>query len=291
MAAGNIDGRTAVCGLIGNPVEHTLSPDIHNTLAGFCGVNLAYVPFRVENGDLEAAVRGAYALSVRGLNVTVPYKKEVLPLLCGIDPLAKEIGAVNTLVRADGGFFGYNTDMTGLYRAMQEDGVGFEGEEVVLLGAGGVGRAVAFLCARKGAGRVYLLNRSGQKAAGVAKEVNERTGRDCVRAMELGDWRSLPKKRMLTVQATSAGLYPDCERAPIEDPDFYGRVETGYDLIYQPARTKFMRLAGEAGAKAYNGLKMLLWQGVEAFELMNGVAVPSEQAGRIYELLLKKTEI
>ena len=173
MAAGDIDGKTRVCGLIGNPVEHTLSPDIHNTLARFCGVNLAYVPFYVEKGLAGDAVRGAWALNILGLNVTVPYKSEVIPFCSKIDPLAEKIGAVNTLVRTDGGFLGYNTDMTGLYRAMQEDGVRLEGEEVILLGAGGVGRAVAFLCAMKGAKRVYLLNRSEQKAAAVAGEVRK----------------------------------------------------------------------------------------------------------------------
>ena len=151
MAAGDIDGKTRVCGLIGNPVEHTLSPDIHNTLARFCGVNLAYVPFYVEKGLAGDAVRGAWALNILGLNVTVPYKSEVIPFCSKIDPLAEKIGAVNTLVRTDGGFLGYNTDMTGLYRAMQEDGVRLEGEEVILLGAGGVGAVgVVFFLVQKG---------------------------------------------------------------------------------------------------------------------------------------------
>lgn len=291
MTAEYIDGKTKVCGLIGNPVEHTLSPDIHNTLASFCGVNLAYVPFRVEPGKVGEAVKGAFALNVQGLNVTVPYKNEVMPFCREIDPLAGNIGAVNTLVRADDGFKGYNTDMTGLYRAMQEDGVVLADEDVILLGAGGVGRAVAFLCAQKGAHRIFLLNRSGQKAVAVAEEVNAKIGRNCVQAMELADWEKLPKKRMLAVQATSVGLFPDCGSAVIEDEAFYERVHTGYDLIYQPSQTKFMRLALRAGGKAYNGLKMLVWQGVEAFELMNGISVSGEQAAKIYEMLLKKTEI
>ena len=291
MAAGDIDGKTRVCGLIGNPVEHTLSPDIHNTLARFCGVNLAYVPFYVEKGLAGDAVRGAWALNILGLNVTVPYKSEVIPFCSKIDPLAEKIGAVNTLVRTDGGFLGYNTDMTGLYRAMQEDGVRLEGEEVILLGAGGVGRAVAFLCAMEGAKRVDLLNRSAQKAAAVAGEVRKKTGRDCICAMKLEDWKQIPKGRRLTIQATSVGLYPDCGRAVIEEKAFYEKVKTGYDLIYQPARTRFMQLVEEAGGNAYNGLKMLVWQGVEAFELWNSVCVGRDQAEKIYQLLQEKTGI
>jgi hypothetical protein len=112
----DINGYTRTCGLIGNPVEHTLSPVIHNTLSMVLGENLAYVPFHVENGRLEDAVKGAFALNLLGLNVTVPYKSDVIPYLTDIDPLAENIGAVNTLVRTETGYKGYNTDMPGLYR-------------------------------------------------------------------------------------------------------------------------------------------------------------------------------
>ena len=127
----DINGYTRTCGLIGNPVEHTLSPVIHNTLSMVLGENLAYVPFHVENGRLEDAVKGAFALNLLGLNVTVPYKSDVIPYLTDIDPLAENIGAVNTLVRTETGYKGYNTDMPGLYRAMCEDGVKVKGEKVL----------------------------------------------------------------------------------------------------------------------------------------------------------------
>ena len=110
----NIDGYTRVCGLIGNPVEHTMSPAIHNTLTAALGENLVYVPFRVPEGRVREAVEGAYALNLLGVNVTVPYKSQVIPFLKEIDPLAERIGAVNTLVRTEGGFRGYNTDMPGV---------------------------------------------------------------------------------------------------------------------------------------------------------------------------------
>ena len=144
-----IDGYTRVCGVMGNPVEHTMSPAIHNTLAQALGENLVYIPFHVPAGHAGDAVRGAYALNLLGMNVTVPYKRDVVPFLKEIDPLAETIGAVNTLVRTEGGFKGYNTDMPGLYRAMCEDGVRIEGEDILILGAGGVARAVAILAAHK----------------------------------------------------------------------------------------------------------------------------------------------
>lgn len=280
-----IDGKTRLCGLIGNPVEHTISPAIHNTLAKNSGINLVYVPFLVEPGRLGEAVRGGYALNVLGMNVTVPYKKEVIPFLQEVDSLAAAMESVNTLVRTGNGYKGYNTDMSGLYRAMREDGVALAGEEVILLGAGGVGRAVAYLCAMRGAASVYLLNRNAEKACQVAKEVNERSKNPCVHGMGLDGWKELPARKYLCIQATSVGLYPDCERAAVEDVSFYEKIHTGYDVIYRPEETKFMRLTREAGGRAFNGLKMLVYQGVEAFELWNGVSVEQDVIAQIYEML------
>lgn len=280
-----IDGKTRTCGLIGNPVEHTLSPVIHNTLAGACNINMAYLPFFVEKEGLEAAVKGAYSLNMLGMNVTVPFKRAVIPYLHEVEPLAAAMESVNTLVRTKEGFKGYNTDMSGLFRAMGEDNVRLEGEDVIVIGAGGAGRAVAYLCAAKGAGSVTLLNRSKEKAEMVAEEVNRKTGRDCVCALGLDEAYRLSGSGYLAIQATSVGLFPDSERAAIEDFKFYRKIHTGYDLIYRPAQTRFMTLVGQAGGRAFNGLKMLVYQGIEAFELWNGVRVPKGEASQIYKLL------
>lgn len=285
-----IGGRTRLCGLIGNPVEHTLSPLIHNTLAQSCGRDMAYVPFLVEHGRLGAAVKGAYALNVLGLNVTVPYKTEVIPFLESIEPLAEAIGSVNTLVRTEGGYRGYNTDMSGLYRAMCEDGVEIAGRKVAVIGAGGVGRAVAYLCAGKGAEQVVLLNRSVEKAEHIAAEVCAKTGRRIVSAAPLSEAGGLGGDGWIAIQATSVGLYPECEKAAVEDQAFYEKVKAGYDLIYRPAETRFMKLVRQTGAPAYNGLKMLLYQGIEAFELWNGISVSSECAQEVYEKLKRELE-
>lgn len=278
-----IDGKTRTCGLLGNPVEHTMSPAIHNTLAKRRGHNLVYVPFLVEQGNLAAAVKGAYALNVLGLNVTVPYKSEVMESLVEVDTLAAQIGAVNTLVRIEGGYKGYNTDMLGLYRAMTEDGVKVEGEEIVLLGAGGAARAVAYLCASKKAARVYLLNRTLTKAKEVAEEVNQAAGKEIVIPMMLSEHEKLPDKKFLVIQGTSVGLAPRDEEVVIADASFYQKIHTGYDLIYRPYQTRFMKLVQEAGGKAYNGLKMLLYQGIIAYELWNEVTITKEDAQSAYE--------
>lgn len=278
-----IDGQTRTCGVIGNPVEHTLSPMIHNSLAARCGHNLVYVPFLVEEGKVGEALKGAYALNLLGMNVTVPHKSEVIKQLIEVDALAAKIGAVNTLVRVEGGYKGYNTDMSGLGRAMLSEGIRLAGEDVILLGAGGAARAVAYLCADQGAKRVYMLNRTIEKAVAVAEEVNKSFGKEVISPMLLSDYAKLPDKQFLAIQATSVGLEPHDEEAVIEDGEFYKKVHTGFDLIYKPFNTRFMQLVREAGGVAYNGLKMLIYQGIDAYELWNGVKLYDEDAEFVLE--------
>lgn len=281
-----INGYTRVCGLIGNPVEHTKSPAIHNTLAAELGENLVYVPLRVPEGKLKEAVEGAWALNLLGLNVTVPYKSQVIPFLKEIDPLAEKIGAVNTLLRVEGGFKGYNTDMPGLLRAMGEDGVKLAGEKVLLLGAGGAARAVAMLLAGQGAESVIILNRTVEKAESLAEEVNRTAGRRLVRAAALEDCRSLPEgEKYLAIQTTNLGMFPRTEEAVIEDRDFYARIHTGYDLIFNPEKTRFMSLVEESGGRAFNGMKMLLYQGIIAYELWTGSEVDGVLAKKAYQTM------
>lgn len=285
-----INGHTRLCGLIGNPVEHTLSPVIHNTVAEEMHDNLVYVPFHVEQGNLQKAIAGAYSLNVLGLNVTVPYKQAVIPCLDCVEGLAEKIGAVNTLVRTENGFRGYNTDMMGLYRAMEEEGIAFEAEDMILLGAGGAARAAAFLCAEKGAKRVYLLNRSYEKAAVLAEEVNRAYERDCILPMALSEYEKLPEEKMTAIQGTSAGLYPNTEDAVILDPAFYQHINKAYDLIYKPEETRFMKLVKEAGGEAYCGIRMLLYQGIIAYELFLDTKVPENVIRKVSALLQEKVK-
>lgn len=282
-----VNGKTRTCGLIGCPVEHTKSPLIHNTLAKLLGMNLVYVPLHVQHEDLLDAIKGAKALQFLGLNVTVPYKSDVIPFLRDIDPLAKQIGAVNTLVAVEGGYKGYNTDMPGLYRAMEEDGVKIEGEKILLLGAGGVARAVALLMASKGAKEIIILNRTLQKALDISAEVSGFYPNVNIRGMSLADFDLLPHEKYLAVQATNIGMYPNVDEAVIEDSSFYERVHTGYDLVFNPSQTKFMKLVHSHGGRAFNGLKMLLYQGVIAYEYWTGTTVPSDAVKQVYDLLEK----
>ena len=286
-----IDGSTRTCGLMGNPIKHTMSPMIHNTLAADMGHNLVYVPLLVEAPLVEEAVKGAYALNLLGMNVTVPHKSAVIPFLEEIDELAEKIGAVNTLVRSGKGYKGYNTDMTGLKRAMESDGICLEGEKVILLGAGGAARAVAFLCVHAGAEAVYLLNRTKEKAEAIAEEVNNAFEKSCIVPMLLEEYDRIPAGKYLAIQGTSVGLEPDNDSAIIYADAFYEKVHTGYDLIYRPFRTKFMQLVEEHGGKAYNGMKMLVYQAIQAYELWNDVSVSEAQADRILQKMKEEMGI
>lgn len=282
-----INGYTRTCGLLGNPVEHTMSPVIHNFLAGKTGENLVYVPFRVPEGMAEEAVKGAFALNLLGLNVTVPYKSEVIPFLKEIDPLAARIGAVNTLVRCTDGYKGYNTDMPGLYRAMCRDGIKLEGEEALIIGAGGVARAVAMLLADKKAARIIILNRTLAHAENIAESVNRYADRPIACAMETGEYIKLPEgHKYLAIQATNVGMYPKADETVIADEAFYRKIHTGYDLIFNPAQTLFMKLVEEQGGRAFNGSKMLLYQGIIAYELWTGRQVEESLADQAYEKMM-----
>ena len=282
----NISGKAKVFGLIGHPVEHSLSPVLHHTLSDILGHQVLYAPFDVKK-DLKSAIKGAFELNIQGLNVTVPYKQDVMEFLVDVDLLAKKIGAVNTLVRMEDGYKGYNTDMPGLKRAMEHDGIVISGGNFYLIGAGGVARAALVMLLESKAKRVHILNRSVEKA----KELAEALSADyntVVTYGSLSSFKEVNLENAVAIQATNVGMYPKVEEAAIEDMEFYQNIEAAYDLIFNPAATKFMRLADECGKRAYNGLKMLLFQGVIAYEYWNNVAVSDDIMAKVYDTMLEE---
>lgn len=282
----NITGKAKVFGLIGHPVEHSMSPVLHHTLADILGHEIAYVPFDVKR-DLESAVKGAFELNIQGMNVTVPYKQDVIAYLTDIDPLAKKIGAVNTLVRCEEGYKGYNTDMPGLKRAMENDGVTIKDGSFYLIGAGGVARAVLLMLLENGADKVHILNRSVEKAKMLAEAMMGAYDTQ-VTYGDLQSYKTTVLEGATAIQATNVGMYPNVDEAAIEDVEFYEKINVAYDLIFNPAVTKFMALAKECGKKSYNGLKMLLFQGIIAYEYWNKVSVTDDAAAKVYDAMLEE---
>ena len=252
---------------------------------------MVYTTFKVEKGSVAKAVDGAYALDILGLNVTVPHKQEVIDVLVDIDPLARAIGAVNTLVRTTGGYKGYNTDILGLKRELEEEGIELKENNCIILGAGGAARAIAFLCAQSGADKVYMLNRTVEKAEDIADAVNGYFNRECVVPMHMDDYKSLKENDYIVIQTTSVGLYPNVNDTVIEDKEFYKKIKAGVDIIYNPSTTKFMELCMKAGKPAFNGLKMLLYQGVAAYELWNNTKISKEEADIVYNKMKEELGI
>ena len=284
-----MDGRTKVYGVMGDPIEHSMSPLMHNFYARRTGKDLVYVPFHVNRGTVEAAVKGAFALNIQGINVTVPHKQDVMKCLEAIDEDAVAIGAVNTLVRTEHGYKGYNTDGAGLKRAMDEAGISVAGEKCILLGAGGAAKAAAYTLAKYGAEVVYILNRSVEKAAALADYINGLAGRAVLIPLKLNEYDQIPQeeKGYLAVQSTSVGMHPHEEDVIIEDTAFYKLIHTAVDIVYTPSCTKFMKMVQAAGGKAINGLDMLLYQGLIAYELWNpDVKVDKDTIDTVRDMIL-----
>ena len=219
-----ISAKAKVCGIMAYPVEHSLSPLMHNFYAEQMGIDFVYVPFKVQKEQVKAAIRGAYALNLTGMNVTVPHKQTVIPYLKELDSAAKSIGAVNTLVRTEGGYKGYNTDASGFLRAIKGAGIHISGQDCLLIGAGGAAKAVAYMLGEQGAASVIVLNRNEQRAWTLAQEMNQLFKRNFMTALGLHDYGRLEEKSWLAIQTTTVGMHPDIEASPVQDKAFYKKI-------------------------------------------------------------------
>ena len=259
-----------VYGLIGNPVEHSLSPPMHEAAYDELGIDARYVTFEPADDAGAAAVESAATLGVRGLNVTIPFKQQVVE---AVDPapLAARIGAVNTVDFATDPPTGYNTDAAGVVRALTHHGVTLSGTAVVV-GAGGAGRAAAFALADEGM-TVHVANRTVEKATDLAAAVaaSHPAGPDAAAGHGLDALPDLLADADVLVNATSVGMEED--RSPVPADALHADLAV-LDAVYSPLETRLLREAAAAGATTVDGAWMLLFQGVEAFEQWTGEAAP-----------------
>lgn len=283
MCVDMVGGKTSVYGIIGNPVEKSFSPVLQNTFGREFGINMVYVPFRVERGSVKTAVEGGRALQIKGFNVTVPHKIEVMDALCAIDPVAERIGAVNTLKLTENGYVGYNTDIIGLKKCFEERNTAIGGKTVVLAGAGGAANSAAMLAGEEGAKKLVILNRTLDKAQRLAERVEkyydietEALGYEHI--MDIAD----PE---IFIQTTSVGMGDGAANTPVERAEFFKRVNMVVDIIYTPWETRLMREAAEMGAVTVNGFDMLFYQGLASFEIWNDMKAGREQALSLKEKL------
>ncbi len=259
-----INGKTVLYGIVGNPVAHSLSPAMQNAALAGRDINGVYLPFPAPN--IEAAVTGIRGLGVQGVSVTIPHKESVIPYLDEIDPVAKRIGAVNTIMLQEDEngkkLIGLNTDWLGATRALEEK-TRLDGASAVLLGAGGSARAIGFGLLERGA-TVVLCSRTESRGRRLADELA------C-------PWISLSETEKLSatilINATSVGMQPNTSVSPVPAA-ILSRFQVVMDIVYAPLRTRLLQEAEAAGCITINGLEMLLYQGVAQFEKWTGRPAP-----------------
>lgn len=270
-----VNGRSLLLGVTGNPLEHSISPQLHNTLTSILNNNCIYVPLRIDEEDFDEAIKGLCALGFTGFNVTIPYKNKILKHLDVISKEAELIGAVNTVKIKDNKLYGFNTDVSGFSDAFKEESGGdFFNKKVVILGAGGAARAVGLAVAAGGASRIYIVNRTFEKTGAIKKIIKDYdSGVDVICRDSINFNIS---KTDIVINTTSAGMYPDVENMPFEGTLEFDRNMTVYDLIYNPSNTKLLKQAAKSGAKTVNGLGMLIYQGIRAYEIWMDIKIEDD---------------
>lgn len=273
-----ITGTTKLLGVIGDPIEHSFSPVMHNAAIAQMGLDYAYLPFPIAPENLATAIAGFAAIGLVGFNVTIPHKQAIMPLLSEISPAAKAIGAVNTVWHTETGWTGTNTDVDGFLAPLQGESRDWQQRTALILGNGGAARAVVAGCARLGVDRVCVVGRNPQKLAQFAQSWH---ASPLSVNLETASWEQLPDlldRATLLVNATPIGMAPETDRSPIE-AELMAKLAPeaiAYDLIYNPRPTQFLKLAQGVGARAIDGLEMLVQQGAAALRIWTDRSVPAD---------------
>lgn len=270
-----------VFGVFGDPIAHSLSPAMHNAAFSALGMDCIYHAFRVKPEKLRKAILGAEAMGFGGLNLTVPLKEAALKLDCiKPDPLAEKIGAVNTVVFGKNGEIkGYNTDGLGAKQALQNAAVEIKGSKIVVAGAGGAARAIAFQLAADGA-EITIVNRTEGRAIELAKDISAAALSGNVTGRGLSRLKDLLQNTDVLINTTTLGMHPNIDTSIATAEDLHPGL-TVFDIVYNPLETSLLREAKASGAKTVSGVLMLVYQGAEAFRLWTGTEPPVE--------LMKKT--
>ena len=286
-----VDGKTRILGVIGDPIEHTFSPAMHNAGLDALNLNYIYLPFHVKQDRLKECIEGAKSLGIQGLNVTIPHKTNVMKHLDDIDQVASMIGAVNTIQFIYDEYNessnqnneinvttkGFNTDGYGCVRAIQEK-TSINDKKVTITGAGGAARAIAFQMANSGISELSILNRNAVKAQALADDLKnnlETIGIDInVNAYDLENLKKELSDSDIFIDTTPIGMYPNVDDKPIASADMLHEDLLVNDIVYTPMETSLLKEANLANAEIVYGYKMLLYQGIRSFEIWLGRYAP-----------------
>lgn len=264
-----------VYGVIGCPVEQSISPQLHNAIYEIKDEAAVYAAFRVEPENLGHAMEGVKALGIKGLNVTVPHKVDVMRYMGYFSREALDIGAVNTVLNDGGVLKGFNTDAFGLMDAVNDMGFDARGKRILILGAGGTAKSAGYGFMKAGAGVITYCNRTASKAEQLAKQYNEQFGMGMFDSLAFDEenvdkFNGIVQGYDFVINTTSAGMPPQAEAMPISEQVKFREGQFVYDVIYKPEKTLFLRKAEAEGCKIQNGLSMLLFQGIRAHNIWFG---------------------
>lgn len=262
-----ITGKTKLMGVLGDPIEHSFSPFMHNSVYKHLGLDYAYLALKVEKENLGVAVEGLRALGFIGANVTIPHKENIMQFLREVSKEAQLIGAVNTLILTKDGFKGDNTDGKGFLKSLSKEAFDPTGKKAIIIGAGGAARAVAVSLALKGASQVDIINRTREKAEKIGRIINDKIGVKSNLYNYEDNLDLIFKEASLIVNTTSLGMHPQTDKMPPLKLDLFSSHHFVVDLIYNPAETKFLKMAREKNCKTLNGLGMLIYQGEYSFKM------------------------
>ena len=279
----DINAHTQFCGVIGNPVEHSLSPAIHNAAFQKLGLNFVYLAFRVE--AIGEAIKGLRALgNFRGASVTIPHKVAAVPFLDSVEPTARHIGAINTIVAEGGTLTGHNTDAIGALRALREGGVELKGRQVVMLGSGGAARAIAFaLGTETGIERLTLLGIDSQERTALARDLQSKTGMTVQESLlDEGALRKILPDSHVLIHCTPMGMSPKVNETAVPAALLHTGL-TVMDIVYNPRDTQLLKDAKARGCRTIPGLEMFLHQAAAQFELWTHHAAPADVMRAVLE--------
>lgn len=270
-----ITGKTKLLGVIGHPVEHSLSPIMHNAAIAHLGLDYVYLPLPVHPDNLQAAISGFAAIGLVGFNITIPHKQTIQPLIAEISPTAKAVGAINTVWQTNNGnWAGTNTDVEGFIAPLQTHNQDWSQKTAIVLGNGGAARAVVAGCAELGFKETYVVGRNATKLAQFVASWDA-----IATSLIVRNWDKLPliiPQADLIINTTPIGMYPHVDESPLSDEEM-GLLRAdaiAYDLIYTPSPTKFLQQAKVKGATAIDGLEMLVQQGAAALAIWLQQPVP-----------------
>jgi shikimate dehydrogenase len=283
-----ISGTTALYCLIGTPVGHSGSPAMYNYSFQKLGIDSAYVAFDVSIEKVPDAIAAFKTLNIKGSNVTMPCKNEVVKYMDELSPAARIVGAVNTIVNEDGKLTGHITDGGGFVRNLKEHGVDVKNKKITILGAGGAATAIQVQCALDGTKEINIFNIKDdfyKKAEKTIENIRKEVPECVVNLYDLEDVKKLNEKISesdILVNATHIGMHPSEEQSPIKDISIFRKDLVVADVVYNPRKTKLLEDAEAAGCTTVGGIGMLLWQGAEAFKLYTGLEMPAKEVNELY---------